>query len=246
VLAKISVTWVVPISGLEECLRLPRRGVAAARITDDAGDGVMGSTWTMCSQDWTIALTREVFPIPESPAISTFNLGIDFPASVNGRRLGILMLGMMSCGALPLSIMFDGVSLSVSPSVLTAWLPRSSDPESEFRLDETLLRAEAPADVPKNIGVIGCDWLDTPDDLYTGESGLDIGKSSLFKASTGPFELEGLPSLPSLSLGRDPPAAAAAEPGISCPLCFLISRGRWKAAEDCCRETSTVDSSPSA
>lgn len=131
-----------------------------------AGDGAIGSTCTMCSQDCTIALTREVFPIPESPAMSTFSLPIALPVSVNGRRLGILMLGMMSCGALPLSIIVEWASLLVSPpSMLSAWLPRSSDPESEFRRDETLLSADALAEVPNNIGVIGWDGLDTPEGL---------------------------------------------------------------------------------
>lgn len=73
--------------------------------------------------------------------------------------------------------------------------------------------------------------------------------SLLLGASTGggPLELDGLPSLPSLSLGRDPPDNA---PGTlaSGPLFFLASRGRWKAVGegDCCNAASTVDSSPSA
>ncbi len=84
------------------------------------------------------------------------------PSDVNGRRLGILMLGMMSWGALPLSIMLeDAGSLSASPSsaVLIAWLPRSSEiePLSEFLREEMLLRMDVGPEAPSKIGVNGCD-----------------------------------------------------------------------------------------
>jgi hypothetical protein len=58
-----------------------------------------------------MALMREVFPIPESPAINTFKRPMALPVSVKGLRLGILMLGIISCGEVPLAIM-------VSPSLL--------------------------------------------------------------------------------------------------------------------------------
>jgi hypothetical protein len=113
------VIWLVPFSDLEDwCLLLTRReGEAVAFLgTNDIDDGVIGSTWTMWLQDCTIALIRDVLPMLESPAINTFKRPMALPVSVKGRRLGILILGMISCGALPLSIMFGVPASSFSAS----------------------------------------------------------------------------------------------------------------------------------
>jgi hypothetical protein len=71
------------------------------------------------------------------------------------------MLGIMSCGALPLSIMLlNACSLSASSLKLRAWLPTSSDndPTNEFLRDEALLSADdAGPDVPSMMGVMGWD-----------------------------------------------------------------------------------------
>lgn len=178
VLAKTSVIWLVPESDLEVrrlCPPLPR----GAR---DIDDGAMGSTCTMWLHDCTMALMREVLPTPESPAISTFSRPMALPVSVKGRRLGILMLGMMSWGALPLSTMsagapVAGLSASPLPSTLRTWLcMRSSenDPANEFLLDETLLIADMGPGVPNMSGVMGCDRLEAPQvRMHDGDSGLD-------------------------------------------------------------------------
>ena len=60
-----------------------------------------------------LAVCRRV--IPESPAIRTFSLPIFLPFSVKGRLLGILILGITNCGALPLSIILSGAISSSSP-----------------------------------------------------------------------------------------------------------------------------------
>ncbi len=77
---------------------------------------------------------------------------------MKGRRLGILMLGMMSWGALPLSIMAeDDGSRRASPAVLTAPLPKppERDPSSELRREEEPLKPYADSDVPSRMGVMG-------------------------------------------------------------------------------------------
>lgn len=151
-----------------------------------------------------MALIREVFPIPESPATSTFRRPMTFPASVKGRRLGILMLGMMSWGALPLSIILCDGSLSASQSILRAWLSMSSkrDPDREFLLDETLLRADAGPEIPIKLGVMGWDRFAELGGLKAGEPGPGPGilLPSCLRASGEPLELEGLPSFVSLSI----------------------------------------------
>lgn len=38
------------------------------------------------------------FSLPESPATNIFSLGMFFPRSVKGLRVGILMVGMINCG----------------------------------------------------------------------------------------------------------------------------------------------------
>jgi len=102
-----------------------------------------------------MASISDVLPTALSPAINTFRRPRLFPSSVKGLRLGILMLGMTSCGAPPLPIMLCGVS-SRSPSSITETppppplyklgvrLPRpsESEPLNEPRREETLLSAE--------------------------------------------------------------------------------------------------------
>lgn len=80
-----------------------------------------------------------------------------FPLSVNGRRLGILMLGMTSCGALPLSNNSDPISRSSSPLDMMAWLAASSssEPASEFLLESGLLKRDGGAGDPHERGVNG-------------------------------------------------------------------------------------------
>ncbi len=202
-----------------------RPGLALALDMDP-----IGSTWTMCSQDWTIALMRDVLPapgrcsrqcpsamrggeaavgasVPESPATSTFSLPILFPSSVNGLRLGILMLGMMSCGALPLSIMSDECSRWTPPATLKALLPTpsESDPSNELRLEEELLSADAGPDVPRKMGVIGCEvggrgWLaGVPSGLFGGVIGLD--SSSRATVSVSATRSVGRPGFSAFSAG---------------------------------------------
>jgi hypothetical protein len=125
-----------------------------------------------------MALIKEVFPtpttvslskpkshhlmtIPESPTIIILNLPKFFPRSVKGRRLGILMLGMTSCGALPLSIIVDSKSRSSSPLDMIAWLAASSsnEPASEFLLEPALLSSDGGAGDPKESGVNGLEMV---------------------------------------------------------------------------------------
>ena len=125
----------------------------------------MGSTCTIWSQLCTMALTRLVLPTPLAPASRTFRRPMLFPSGVNGRRLGILMLGMMSWGALPLSIMADDnrsswPSASPSSTLSGPRLPTSSaesEAVSEFLRDDTLLRTEVGPEAPSKIGVMGWD-----------------------------------------------------------------------------------------
>lgn len=134
----------------------------------------------------------EVVHLPESPAIRIFNRPIPFPSSVKGRRLGIFMLGMISWGALPLSIMLEDWSKCPSPEMLREPLARSSekDPSREFRREEVLLKAEAGPEVPSMMGVMGCErdgwaWLEgVPIDLYDGVVGLDSSSNMRRAAST--------------------------------------------------------------
>lgn len=130
----------------------------------------------MCSQDWTRALISDVLPtpvwqvpvskwfytplltllhLPESPATSTFSLPIRLPSSVNGRRLGILMEGMTSWGALPLSIISEASSGSRSWLRLRAWLANSSVNEALM----ASLMAEGDPGVASIKGVSGCERL---------------------------------------------------------------------------------------
>lgn len=96
------------------------------------------------------------FPhIPESPATSTFSLPIRLPSTVNGRRLGILMEGMTSWGALPLSIISDASRGSRSWLMLRAWLAISSVNEALI----ASLMAEGDPGVASIKGVIGCERL---------------------------------------------------------------------------------------
>lgn len=103
-----------------------------------------GSTWTISSQFWTMDLIRDVLPepiywisdiqtvgrivfffIPGAPARRILNRPIAFPFSVNGRRLGILILGIINCETLTGPRFGDrpGFSSSSDP---TAWLLISS------------------------------------------------------------------------------------------------------------------------
>lgn len=63
---------------------------------------------------------------PGAPAKSTLKRPIDFPLSVNGRRLGILMLGMMSWEAPPGPRRGDALDLSSSSPDIRCWLLISS------------------------------------------------------------------------------------------------------------------------
>ena len=89
------------------------------------------------------------------------SLPMFFPRSVNGRRLGILMLGMTSCGALPLSIIVDSMSRSSSPLDMMAWLAASSSNEhaSEFRREPALLSSDGGAGDPRERGVKGLEMV---------------------------------------------------------------------------------------
>lgn len=89
--------------------------------------------------------------------MSTLSLPMRLPSSVKGRRDGILIEGMTSCGALPLSIMDGGASGSSSTLMLRAWLAVSSDREAvtESLRDETPLMAEAGPDAASIKGVTG-------------------------------------------------------------------------------------------
>ena len=81
-------------------------------------------------------ICRKLCIIPESPAISTLSLPIFFPRSVNGLRLGILMLGMMSCGVTPW--VPNTLSFSSSSLDTIAWLaPSSVISSSEFLYERT-------------------------------------------------------------------------------------------------------------
>lgn len=95
---------------------------------------------------------------PESPATSTLSLPIRLPSSVKGLRLGILIEGITSCGALPLPIMTE-CSGSDSSLMVRAWLAISSDSEAvmEFLRDEMPLMAEAGPGWASIKGVIGCE-----------------------------------------------------------------------------------------
>lgn len=99
--------------------------------------------------------------VPESPAMSTLSLPIRLPSSVKGRRDGILMEGMTSWGALPLSIMAGSSGFGSASSVrLRAWLATSSqktDAVTEFLREETPLMAEAGPEAGSIMGVIGMD-----------------------------------------------------------------------------------------
>ena len=197
------------------CLSAEGAGVLGADLamSDEASsdDGVMGSTCTMCSHDCTMALISDVLPTPLSPATSTLRRPMRLPSSVKGRRLGILMLGMMSCGALPLSIMEEPLAAAGSRGSCSSWsssssstatspsfmlggqlggkLARSSERQSELRRDETLLRAEAGPDAPSSIGVRGCERLGVSVPRTNGEMGRE--RSSSTCRGHGPLELEG-------------------------------------------------------
>lgn len=77
------------------------------------------------------------------------------PPSVNGRRLGILIEGMTSWGALPLSIISEVSMCSRSWLMLRAWLAMSSENDA---LIESLI-AEGDPGVASIKGVIGCERL---------------------------------------------------------------------------------------
>ena len=114
------------------------------------------------------------------------------PVSVNGLQLGILILGMTSCGPLPLSIRLESSWADISPVMLTCPLPSSSsnDPTSEPLRELELLNAEAGPDTPKRIGVIGCDkegkpWLTgVPADLCEGVVGRESRSGAAWPAGT--------------------------------------------------------------
>lgn len=115
--------------------------------------------------------------------MSTLSLPMRLPSSVKGRRDGILIEGMTSCGALPLSIMDGDTSGSSSMLMLRAWLAFSSDREAvtEFLRDETPLMAEAGPDAASIRGVIGRELS-----LAAGaSSGFCTGTSDAREASSG-------------------------------------------------------------
>lgn len=93
--------------------------------------------------------------IPESPATSTLSLPIRLPPSVNGRRLGILIEGMTSWGALPLSIMSEVSIASRSWLKLRAWLAMSSENDALI----ASLMADGDPGVASIKGVIGWERL---------------------------------------------------------------------------------------
>lgn len=64
--------------------------------------------------------------LPGAPATSTLNLPIAFPRSVKGRRLGILMLGMINCEAPANPRRGEGRGPSSSSPDPIAWLLISS------------------------------------------------------------------------------------------------------------------------
>jgi hypothetical protein len=174
VLAYISVTSVVAI---DPALLLLDLNWPLFRLSGMATVVVVrGSTCTISSQVCTMALIKEVFPapvevslshiitpsnVPVSPATKILSRPRCFPRSVNGRLLGILMLGITSCGALPLSIIVDSISLPSSPLDAMAWLATSSknDPASEFRREPALLISEGGAGDPRDKGVNGRDMV---------------------------------------------------------------------------------------
>lgn len=153
-LANISVIWEVESEGF---LFGP---VAFSMLREDflllAGETI-GSTWTICSQVCTIALIKDVFPTPESPATSTLRRPMPLPVSVNGRRLGIWMLGMTSWGALPLSIMDDTCCRSGSSSSSELTAISEMEPDNEFRLEDGVLMMDPAYEVPRVMGVMGRD-----------------------------------------------------------------------------------------
>lgn len=95
--------------------------------------------------------------IPESPANSTFSRPRLLPVSVNGRRLGILRLGITNCGALPLSSMLEGLLERPCSSGSSSELMACSDkdPANEFLLEDGVLIKDSVQDVPSMMGVIG-------------------------------------------------------------------------------------------
>lgn len=64
--------------------------------------------------------------LPDAPANSTLKRPMALPRSVKGRRLGILMLGMMSWEAPPGPRRGDAAGCSSSSPDVTAWLHISS------------------------------------------------------------------------------------------------------------------------
>lgn len=81
------------------------------------------------------------------------------PSSVKGLRLGILIDGITSCGAVPLSSIPDDCCGSSSSLIVRAWLAISSDSEAvmEPLRDETPLIPEAEPRVGSIRGVIDCE-----------------------------------------------------------------------------------------
>lgn len=171
--------------------------------------------------------------IPQSPATRTLSLPMRLPPSVNGRRLGILMEGMTSWGALPLSIMSEASMFSRSWLMLRAWLAISSENDT---LIESLM-AEGDPGVASIRGVIGCERL------LVGP-----GKLSLLGAVSDIKEIS------SASAGSD----VETDSWSLCTVCLagLLGSGsadsafRWsrpaavKLARDCCRAASTASSPP--
>jgi len=101
--------------------------------------------------------------IPLLPVTIILNLPVVLPRAVNGRLLGILILGMINCGALSrseLSCKADDMSGSSSSLDAIAWLWTSSitEPSSDFRRDRGLLGRDA-----------------VPDEVNSGVWGVDVG-----------------------------------------------------------------------
>lgn len=172
------------------------------------------------------------------------------------------MLGMMSCGALPLSIIPEEACpgrvcvpepsspLVLMPAAATAALsPRSSDsahdPVSEFLREEVLLSAaeDCPPGVPSMMGVMGWDSGAREGGVTGRSSGVSI--AMLLPASTKLLSRLVIPTGVALGLGA---GLAGAEEmmlvsSLSAGWCFLGSRGRCRLGKDCSRDASTVASS---
>lgn len=94
-----------------------------ADLNDRLDEGRLSATLRVVSNDPSNIHNQN---IPFDPATMILHLPIAFPRCVKGLRLGILMLGMISCGALSCTIDDTGSSSSLDK---TAWLLLSPAPE---------------------------------------------------------------------------------------------------------------------